>query len=54
MAIGVLESAGIAKENEDENDTGVDDVIGGGLRYAAKFLRWLIAGAKGEAPQFTK
>lgn len=50
MAVGMMESAGIAKVNEDENDTGTDDVIGEGLIYAAKLVRWLLSGAKGSKP----
>ncbi len=50
MAAGMVESAGIAKVNEDENDTGADDVLGEGLIYAAKLLRWLIGGGKGNKP----
>lgn len=45
LAIGFLESAGVAKQNEDANAEGLDDVIGDGLVYAAKFVRWLLNGA---------
>lgn len=51
LAAGMLESAGIAKQNEDENNTGKDDVIGDALVFAAKFLRWLATGALGKAPK---
>jgi len=50
MAAGMIESAGISKVSEDENNTGTDDVIGEGLIYAAKLLRWLVSGAKGNKP----
>jgi len=50
MAAGMLESAGISKTNEDENDTGTDDLIGEGLIYAARLIKWLVSGAKGTKP----
>jgi len=50
MGAGMLESAGLSKEAEDDNDEGTDDVIGQGLVYAAHFIKWLVAGAKGKAP----
>lgn len=50
MAVGMMESAGIQKENEDENTEGTDDVIGEGLVYASHLVKWLLAGAKGPKP----
>jgi hypothetical protein len=50
MAAGMLESAGFAKEAEDENDEGVDDLIGQGLVFGSHFLKWLLSGMKGKAP----
>lgn len=52
MAIGLLQTAGIAKKAEDANDTGTDDLIGDGLLYAAKFLQWLVFDRKSPAPEF--
>lgn len=52
MAIGMLKSAGIAKVNEDDNDTGSDDLIGNGLVYAAQFLEWLLSDRAKPAPTF--
>lgn len=48
LAVGFLESAGIAKVNEDPNDTGLDDITGDSLIFAAKIVRWVIAGANPE------
>lgn len=50
MGAGMMESAGFAKENEDENTEGADDVIGEGLVYASHLVKWLAAGAKGKKP----
>lgn len=54
MAAGMLESAGMAKEAEDDNDTGADDILGEGLVYAAQLIKWLIGGMKGNAPTAPK
>ena len=50
MAAGMMRSAGFAKQAEDENNTGKDDIIGQGLVYAANFIEWLINGAVGTRP----
>lgn len=50
MAAGMLRSAGVAKQAEDENTTGKDDVIGQGLVYAANLIEWLTTGATGSKP----
>lgn len=51
MAAGMMRSAGFAKEAEDDNETGTDDIIGQGLVYAASLVEWLVSGAKGSAPK---
>lgn len=42
MALPLLEAAGQAKINEDDNDTGRDDAIGEGLLYAVKLLKAIV------------
>lgn len=44
MAAGMLRSAGFAKEAEDANEIGKDDVLGQGLVYAASLIEWLSTG----------
>ncbi len=44
MAIPLVRAAGMAKENEDANTTGQDDLIGISLVYAADLLQSLIDG----------
>lgn len=51
MAIGYMRSAGVAKQLEDANDTGSDDILGRGLVFAADFSEWLVNGMKGDAPK---
>jgi hypothetical protein len=44
MAIPIIRQAGIAKEQEDANDTGKDDLEGVSLVYAADLLNALVNG----------
>ncbi len=44
MVIPLIRAAGIAKENEDPNTTGQDDLIGISLVYAADLLQSLVDG----------
>lgn len=44
MAIPMIESAGEAKQAEDENSTGRDDLIGISLVYAAQLLQAIVSG----------
>ena len=46
MAIPLVRTAGVAKENEDANTTGQDDLIGLSLVYAADLLQSLIDGTE--------
>jgi hypothetical protein len=46
MALPMLEAAGQAKVNEDENDTGKDDAIGQSMLYAAKLIKALALGSE--------
>jgi hypothetical protein len=50
MAAGMVRSAGFAKQAEDENTTGKDDILGQGLVYAANLLEWLATGMAGNKP----
>lgn len=50
MAIPAIEAAGIAKENEDANDSGTDDLIGQTLVYIAQLAKWVMAGGVGAKP----
>lgn len=42
MLVPLVESIGLAKENEDPNDTGIDDVTGEGLVYLGQLGQYLI------------
>lgn len=44
MAVPFIRAAGLAKENEDSNNTGQDDLIGMSLVYVADLLQALIDG----------
>jgi hypothetical protein len=42
MALPMLEAAGQAKVDEDENSTGKDDAIGEGMLYGVKLLKAIV------------
>lgn len=55
MAIPALRNAGLAKKNEDANNTGKDDIIGSTLVYVADLLDALISDSElPKAPAFLK
>jgi len=44
MALPMLEAAGQAKVNEDENETGKDDATGQAMLFAVKLIKALALG----------
>jgi len=44
MVLPMLESIGYAKVNEDENETGVDDIIGQSILFGVKIFRAVLSG----------
>lgn len=50
LAIGFLESAGMAKKAEDDNDTGVDDLVGDALVFASRVAKLALSGGQGTKP----
>lgn len=51
LGVGFLESAGIAKVDEDENEIGLDDLIGQALLFSVKLARFALSGGKGSVPK---
>lgn len=44
MLLPLLEAVGVAKVNEDENETGKDDIFGQAILFAVRMLRAILAG----------
>ena len=50
MAVPLVRGAGLAKENEDANNTGQDDLIGIALVFMADLGQWALDGGIGKPP----
>jgi len=51
MVMPMLEAVGTSKVNEDENDTGSDDIIGQAILFGVKIFRAVLSGNTGQLQQ---